>query len=56
MTSLVTELIDLARIQNVTVTEDTLSVDLSMGAQSLCHWHGIYGFCMVLLMSVTIGD
>jgi hypothetical protein len=31
MTSLVTELIELARIQSVIVTEDTLSVDLSDG-------------------------
>jgi hypothetical protein len=31
MTSSVTELIELARVQNVIVTEDTLSVDLSDG-------------------------
>lgn len=31
MTSLVTELIELARVQAVIVTEDTLSVDLSDG-------------------------
>jgi hypothetical protein len=31
MTSLVTELIESARIQSVSVTEDTLSVDLSDG-------------------------